>query len=157
MKVTDALLDIVEVEDASGEGLYQAVKQLLTSKVIPLTNVIGFASNNCSAMMGSNTGFQAHLKKDLPSVFVLGCVCHSFALCVNYTCMHLPSFLETFLKNVCSYSAHSSKRQSAFRLIQDIVNSPKHKILKLSQTRWLSRGQVIERILEQWEALLLFF
>lgn len=30
-------------------------------------------------------------------------------------------------------------------------------MLKLSQTRWLSRGQVISRILEQWDALILFF
>ena len=30
-------------------------------------------------------------------------------------------------------------------------------MLKLSQTRWLSRGKVISRILEQWDPLLLFF
>ena len=157
MKVTDTLLDLVEVDDASGEGLYRVVKELLISKEIPLTNVIGFASDNCSTMMGSNTGFQAHLKKDIPSIFVIGCVCHSFALGSSYACSQLPSYLEAFLKNVCCYFARSSKRQSSFKLIQDIVDSPKHKMLKLSQTRWLSRGEVIGRILEQWEALVLFF
>ena len=30
-------------------------------------------------------------------------------------------------------------------------------MLKLSQTRWLSRGKVVSRVLEQWDALLLFF
>lgn len=30
-------------------------------------------------------------------------------------------------------------------------------MLKLSQTRWLSRGKVITRILEQWEALKFLF
>ena len=30
-------------------------------------------------------------------------------------------------------------------------------MLKLSQTRWLSRGKVISHIIEQWDALLLFF
>ncbi|XP_068207490.1 uncharacterized protein [Palaemon carinicauda] len=42
-------------------------------------------------------------------------------------------------------------------MIQDVVQSPKHKMLKLSQTRWLSRGLVLSRILEQWDALQLFF
>lgn len=78
-KLTDALLDIVEVDDASGEGLFKAVKELLASKDIPLQNIIGFASDNCSAMLGINNGFQAFLKKEVPSVFILGCTCHSFA------------------------------------------------------------------------------
>lgn len=42
-------------------------------------------------------------------------------------------------------------------MIQDIIHEPKHKNLKLSQTRWLSRGSVISKILEQWEALVFFF
>jgi hypothetical protein len=42
-------------------------------------------------------------------------------------------------------------------LLQDVVQAEKHKILKLCETRWLSREAVIERIIEQWEALSLFF
>ena len=57
----------------------------------------------------------------------------------------------------CSYFARSSKRQSDFRVIQEAVKVYEHKILKLAQTRWLSRGKVIERVLEQWEALMLYF
>ena len=30
-------------------------------------------------------------------------------------------------------------------------------MLKLTQTRWLSRGKVVSRVLEPWDALLLFF
>lgn len=156
-KVTDALLDIVEVDDASGEGLFKAVKELLASKDIPLQNIIGFASDNCSAMLGINNGFQAFLKKEVPSVFILGCTCHSFALCASHACSQLPSFLEHFLRDVCCYFARSSKRLQQFHLLQDVVQSPKHRMLKLSQTRWLSRGQVISRIVEQWDALTLFF
>lgn len=156
-KVCDVLLDIVEVQDASGEGLFTAVKNLLASKDIPLQNIIGFASDNCSAMLGTNNGFQAFLKREVPSVFILGCTCHSFALCASHACFHLPSFLEQFLRDVCCYFARSSKRNHQFQLIQDIVHSPKHRMLKMSQTRWLSRGQVITRIIEQWDALKLFF
>ncbi|KAH9523287.1 hypothetical protein Btru_066301 [Bulinus truncatus] len=32
-------------------------------------------------MIGVLSGFQSYLKKDIPSVFVLGCIGHSFALC----------------------------------------------------------------------------
>ena len=156
-KVTDALLDIVEVDDGSAHSLYQAVKRLLEEKSIPLRNIIGFASDNCSKMLGSISGFQALLKKDVPGVFILGCICHSFALCASHACAQLPSYLEQFLRDICCYFSRSSKRLHQFQLIQDIVHTPKHRMLKLSQTRWLSRGKVISRILEQWDALLLFF
>lgn len=156
-KVTDALLDVVEVDDGTGEGLYKSVKEMLQRKEIPLQNIIGLACDNCSTMMGANQGFQAYLKKDIPHVFVLGCVCHSFALCANQASNTLPPWLESFVKNICCYFARSSKRQHQFEMIQDVVQTPKHKMLKLSQTRWLSRGSVISRILEQWDALQLFF
>lgn len=156
-QVVDALLDSIEVQDATGEGLYRSLKKLLEDRKIPMSNIIGFASDNCSTMMGRHSGFQVFLKQDVPSVFILGCICHSFALCANHASTCLPSWLETFVKNVCCYFARSSKRQHAFQLIQDAFKAPNHRILKLAQTRWLSRGKVVSRILEQWDALLLFF
>ena len=48
-------------------------------------------------------------------------------------------------------------RQRDIDLIQKVVKAQEHKMLKLCQTRWLSRGQVVARIIEQWDALLLYF
>lgn len=128
-KITDALLDIVEVENGSAENLYNAVKDLLEEKKIPLMNIIGFGSDNCSTMLGKNGGFQALLKNDIPTVFVLGCTCHSFVLCASHACAQLPSYLEQFLRDVCCYFSRSSKRLHQFQLIQDVVHAPKHKMI----------------------------
>ena len=152
--VHDALLDVVEVEEGTAEGLYRSVINLLNTKDIPLDKVIGFAADNRATMMGANSTI---VKADLPDVFVLGCVCHSFALCASHASHRLPSWLETFLKDTCAYFARSSKRMKEFEMIQAAVKITNHRILKLAQTRWLSRGMVVARILEQWEALKLFF
>ena len=98
--VHDALLDIVQVKEGTTDALYRPVKKLLNDKKIPF--LVGFAADNCATMMGSASGFQAQLKADLPDVFVLGCVCHSFALCASHASEQLPSWLEKFLKDVCS-------------------------------------------------------
>jgi len=50
--------------------------------------------------MGNRSGFQALLKKDVPSLFTMGCVYHSFALCASYAAKVLPSYLEVFIKDV---------------------------------------------------------
>ena len=54
-KVFDALLDVVIV-GRRGRSLYQSVKKLLQSKDIPVKNVLGFASDKCSIMMGREVG-----------------------------------------------------------------------------------------------------
>lgn len=157
MSVVDSLLQQIEVEDASSLGLFTALKNLLNTLNIPMSNIVGFAADNCSTVMGSVVGFQAQLQREVPHVFVLGCVCHSFALCANTASKHLPSWLEAFIKNICFYFLRSSERNSQFQLLQEVVHTERHKILKLCETRWLSREAVIERILEQWDDLHLFF
>ena len=138
--VANALLDTLCVEDGTATGLYRSVKTLLHNCGIPLNNVIGLGCDNCSSMMGVKNGFQKLLRNDIPPVFVMRCVCHSFALCASHAVSVLPSYLEVFLKDVTSYFSRSAKRQRDFLLIQEVVNAPTHKIPKLAQTRWLSRG-----------------
>jgi len=95
---------------------------------------------------------------DVPNIFVQGCICHSMALCANHAAKLLPSRLEGVLRDIGAYFSCSAKRQCEFGLIQDAVGEgAKHKILKLCDTRWLSRGAVVGRILEQWTCLKLFF
>jgi hypothetical protein len=156
-EVVDALLAIMEVDDGSAQGLYDKVKAVLKENAIPMNNLIGFGADNCATMMGKHSGFQALLRRDVPNVFVSGCICHSFALCSNAASRKLPSWLEGLLKEISSYFSKSAKRTRDFKLIQDVLSVENHKILKLSQTRWLSRCCVIARILEQWEPLTLFF
>ena len=146
--VVDALLDSIVVEDGKALSLYKSVKAMLEDKHIPLTNVIGFGSDNCSTMMGSKNGFQKYLRDDLPSVFIIGCVCHSIALCASHAVKVLPSYLETFLKNITSYFSQSSKRLRQFMLVNEATRSSNHKLPKLAQTRWLSRENVIFSIMD---------
>ena len=155
--VCDVFFDSVTVEDGSAQGLYKSLCALFESHKIPLQNIIGLASDNCNTMLGRVGGFQALLKKDVPYCFIMGCICHSFALCSSYAVKHLPYWLDNLLKDLSTYFARSSKRQQEFKLIQEAAVVPQHNIPKLCQTRWLSRGKLIATVLEQWDALVLFY
>lgn len=93
----------------------------------------------------------------VPNIFVLKCICHSFALCASNACCKLPHFIETVTRDIHNYFANSPKRISEFKAFQDFCNVKAHKILHPAQTRWLSLLSVVERILEQYNALVLFF
>jgi len=108
-------------------------------------------------MMGSSNGIQARFKSKIPNLFVLGCICHSMHLCSSIACLKLPSAMEDLARDIYSYFKNSSKRLNEFAEFQTFLYLKPHKILKVSQTRWLSIEAVVNRILEQWSALELFF
>ncbi|CAG9790711.1 unnamed protein product [Diatraea saccharalis] len=61
------------------------------------------------------------------------------------------------LQRSFGYFAHSSRRQREFKDFQNFFNSENHKILQHSEIRWLSLHACINRIIEQWDPLKLYF
>ncbi|XP_076061603.1 uncharacterized protein LOC143037350 [Oratosquilla oratoria] len=115
LKVTDALLDTKEVEDGSAKGLYSAVKEVFSSKGIPMENIIRFASYNCSTMLGANNGFQAFLKKVFPLFLSLD------AYAIHLHCVPAMEASQHF-KLGTLYSTISDKYRSILGLfVQDVV------------------------------------
>ncbi|CAK1578413.1 unnamed protein product [Parnassius mnemosyne] len=60
-------------------------------------------------------------------------------------------------RNIYNYFKSSSKRQSELKEFQYFAEADVHKILRPAQTRWLSLNAVVQRILEQWDVLRLYF
>lgn len=53
------LMLLLKKKEESAEGLYVSVNKLLNYQNIPLSNIIGFASDNCATMTGEKSGFQS--------------------------------------------------------------------------------------------------
>ncbi|XP_071567430.1 protein FAM200A-like [Temnothorax nylanderi] len=144
-------------EGATAENLFNGIIKCLENYSIPLSNIIGFAADGCSTMMGQHNSVASRFKEKCPNIFILKCVCHSAALCASEACKTLPRSIEDLARNIYNFFKLSAKRQCQFRQFQEFANVAPHKMLHPSQTRWLSLIMVIERIIEQWEALRLFF
>lgn len=118
--------------------------------------MIAFAADGAHAMMGRNHSLKTLLTNDIPHLF-MKCVCHSLALCASHACASLPNSPKKLVRNIYTYMQYSFKRQSQFKDFQVFLNLKPHKLLQLAQTRWLSLQLVINRILEQYEALIFYF
>lgn len=155
--VDDRFLQLLDVEDSSAEGLFQLLSNFFEANGIPFANMIGFAADNASVMMGSMGDLKAKLLNEVPHLFVIGCICHSLHLCSSAACLKLPKSVEELCRDIHSYINHSPKRLLKFQEFQQFVRADSHRILYASQTRWLSLESVVNRIMEQWSSLLLFF
>lgn len=107
--------------------------------------------------MGSQNSMSSRMQSYFPGIFSIKCICHSIHLCCSEACKSLPRRCEDLARNIYNFFSHSSKRQSQFVQFQQFLNLNVHKILHPSQTRWLSLSSVVQRIVEQWDALKLYF
>lgn len=142
-QVKDIFLKLIEVQDATAEGLCQSVKGLLDFHNIPYENVIGFGADNASTMMGEARGVQARLRQFCPNLVVQSCSCHSLHLCASAAGKKIPEEMEEFTRNIYSYFSHSSKRINELKECQIFAEEKPHLMLYPSQTRWLSRQVIL--------------
>ncbi|KAB0790808.1 hypothetical protein PPYR_15198 [Photinus pyralis] len=130
---------------------------VFTSSRLPLDHIIGFGSDGCNTMFGSKNSVVTRLEINFPGIVIQKCVCHSLHLCASEACKVLPRYCEDLARDIFNFFKHSSKRQAQFQEFQEICNIEPHKILRPSQTRWLSLLMVVNRVIEQWEPLKLYF
>ena len=151
------LLDMVEVEDSTAEGIYSAFKGVFQTLNIPMDNFIGYSSDTTNVMFGAHNSVSQLLKSDVRHVHVVKCSCHLIHLASSYAALKLPKSLEDLCRDVYAHFSISSKRQDAYKEFQEFFEVEPHKLLSPGQTRWLSRGLCVNRILEQYDALKQYF
>lgn len=172
-KVVDRILDLVDVHSSTAEDIYNNILSVFAVNKVSMENIIAFSADNASTMMGRSAGVQAKLKTKLPHLFSIGCTCHKLHLLTSAAIKKLPSNLEQFARDIYMHFAHSSKRMADLVQFQVFVQEKVHKMLKVSQTRWLSLivsylflyiffkyflfQNVVERIIEHWSSLTLYF
>jgi hypothetical protein len=151
LKLQTQLLELLTIDTTDGSvvNLYRQFKDCLQSHNIPVTNIIGAASDGASVMIGKNNSFFTCLKSDVPDALLIRCVCHSAAIIASSACEQLPRTPEELIRNIYNYISGSAKRSSVLQEIQEFMKIEQTKILNVSATRWLSRHASITRILER--------
>jgi len=154
--ILDRFLGLIELTKTDADSIYNEIKNFFEINNIPLSNVIGLATDGANVMAGEMNGLQAKFKM-FQNIFFIKCSCHSLHLCAAYSCQKLPKYIETLCRNIYKYFSYSAKRLKEFEEFQKYFALPAHKILGLSLTRWLALEACINRVLEQWDALKLYF
>ena len=77
-KVVTRFLAMPVCNISTAQALFDAIESEFDSYSIPWSNVVGFASDIASVMVGAH---MSRLREKQPRVFTLGCLCHLAALC----------------------------------------------------------------------------
>ena len=68
---------------ATAEKLFEALNTTMENHRLPWNNVVGFASDSASVMVGVHNSVLSCVQSKQPGVFSLGCLCHLANLCAT--------------------------------------------------------------------------
>ena len=138
-----------------GEDVFKIVKDFFEKHALDWKQLVGICTDGAPFMIGCRSGFKGLVTSVAPHVSFTHCVIHRFALAMKT----LPSGLQEVLQDVVKIVNHISANATTSRLFAafcEEVGSDFKVLLLHTEVRWLSRGKVLNRLLQLREEAAIF-
>ncbi|KAH7277645.1 hypothetical protein KP509_39G060800 [Ceratopteris richardii] len=156
-----SFVQLLPIENGDAESIYNAVSAFLVESGLTTQKLIAIATDGASVMIGSKTGVVARFQSSMPRIMGVHCIAHRQALAAKdgfISHPHVFAFVDKVASKVYSWLGKSSKRHAEMWQLMHEFAIMDGKALQIHSIRWLSRGQVMERlvnimpvVLEQWK------
>ena len=103
LEVEEDFIDLVPLERVQADVIVAAIKDVLISLSLPISNVKAQCYDGCSTMVGSKKGVTTNIKQPQPNCLLINCYCHALNLAVE-DCYELTKLIQ-----------YSFKRQAALQ------------------------------------------
>lgn len=98
-RIISTFFSLIHIEDGTAESIVSAIKKILNDTKLQLIKMQGIGTDNASTMVGVNSGVYARLKKDIPHLILIPCVCHSLQFAISKATENtLPRNIEFLIK-----------------------------------------------------------
>lgn len=156
------LLELKDLPGESSEILNEYIFNTLL-KVDIVSKCIGLSADNTNTnfggpnRQGKNNLFKKLTNSCSTSIVGVGCVAHILNNCIQNSTDILPFDIEVIVVKIYKYFYIYTVRVSTLKTFCDSVEVEYKKMLSFSKTRFLSLMPAVERILQMFEPLKVYF
>ena len=118
-------------------------------------NVCGVCTDGAPAMLGSRSGFQSRVKKLAPQAKGIHCMIHRYALASKTLPASLQEVLDSVIK-IVNYVKTAALNTRLFKELCKDMHADHKVLLFYTAVRWLSKGNVVNRVFEMKDEIKLF-
>jgi len=146
---------IIGIKYLKGESTAQVILDIAKEKLLELdpkvkNNMVGFTHDRHSSFRGKFNGLSVLFSRELSQkIFDLPDPCHALSNCLSKSLLSVPEEMLNFTTKIHSYFS-SSQRKERLKISQKEGNLDILLLKKYVESRWLSLGDSLERLLLLW-------
>uniref|UniRef100_A0A3B5QLP4 TTF-type domain-containing protein n=1 Tax=Xiphophorus maculatus TaxID=8083 RepID=A0A3B5QLP4_XIPMA len=151
----EAFIGLYDTPSTTGEQMAKLALDMLLRLNLPISGMRGQTYDGAANMAGRFSGAQAVLKKEQPLVLYVHCGAHCVNLITQCACNSSPLLCDAlqWVHELGTLSKQSGKFKGI--LAQHTVpEGPTRTVKPLCPTRWTVRGQAVQVVLNEYEAIL---
>ncbi|XP_078257165.1 uncharacterized protein LOC144594484 [Rhinoraja longicauda] len=151
------LLDFYEDSDETANGIHQALMCCLEKYELDIRHVTAYAADNANVNFGKHHSVYQLLSSANNRILKANCPAHIAHNACKHACDQLSVDIEAIVLKVYSHFSISASRTEELRSFFAFVDIEWREILPDVCIRWLSLHPAVERLLQSWPALTLYF
>ena len=149
-------LTILHVKSTNAEAITRALTTYISDKELEYTKLVGQGYDGASAFSGVHSGVQKRVRVHAAHALYIHCSCHRLQLASMQAAESIPAVKKMFgtMGNLWKLFYYSPKKAEALKEVQSVLNLPELKVVKPSDTRWLSHERCVRAIRKELSALI---
>jgi hypothetical protein len=138
-----------------GEDIFNALLQFLNNNCVNINALISVATDGAPAMKSDNKGLIGRLRNVIPHLISYHCIIHRHILCSNLN-NDFKQVMDLITKLVNFLRCKSALKHRELKDFLEKADSQYGDLLLYNNVRWLSKGNVLNRVWELRSTILKF-
>lgn len=157
-EIKEELVKLVSLQETTkGTDICKAVVNTLSEANVDFSRIVSVTTDGAPSMTGRESGFINLFTKHVGHPLLgFHCIIHQEALCAKNTFKSFDAIIKLVTKIVNFITARGLNKRKFENLLKE-VNSVYRGLVMFNNVRWLSRGNVLQRFIECFDEIKMFF